>query len=362
MYHCGIIKMGCGPSRESVIKELHSIMSSLKQENIELEEIRNNLKLQQELTSSAGFSVPNLTELVTNSTSLESLLQEAKKYGVSFLPPNSPDLHQNTVIVSTISIQNELEDKNEKIYQLKGEIYRLHNEFDEIKKQISDYENQIKVYSLSLEFKGDQNAEMKHFLIKMNQLEDCKQELISQVTNLEQDCKDLSDQIVALETKENLEKGTGMTYENLLTMSEEEIRTESHKLDQDIKELTENLKRLKEKELEIEEMSNYVMGLKVSKTPRNQHLKLEARETGSKIKHLEKEKEKLLLEIESMHKGFRKIGGEKRSPFPAPSEGYERKYTIDSDENGRAALNHDIEETLRKARELANSIKPRNTS
>ena len=351
--------MGCGTSRESVIKELYSIMSSLKQENIELEEVRNNLKLQQELTSSAGFSVPNLLELSNNSASLESLLQEAKKYGVSFLPPNSPDLHQNTVIVSTIAIQNELEDKNERIYELKGEIYRLHNEYDGIKKEIADYENQIKVYSLALEYKGDQNAEMKHFLNKMNQLEDCKQDLISQVNNLEQDCKELSDQIVALETKENSEKGTGMTYENLLTMSEEEIRNESQKLDQDIKDLTENLKKLKEKELEIEEMSNYVMGLKISNSPKIQHLKFEARETSSKLTHLEKEKSKLILELESMRKLFPKSSIDKRSPFSVHEEVYEINHN--TNENGRAALNHDIEETLRKARELANSIKPRNT-
>jgi chromosome segregation ATPase len=353
--------MGCGPSRESVIKELESIMLKLKQENQELEETRNNLKLQQELTSNAAVAVPSLSELVSNSVTLEGLLQEAKRYGVSFLPPNTPDLHQNTVIVGTISLQNELEEKNERIYQLKAEIYRIYNDYDLIKKQISDIENQIQVYSHSLEFSGDLNAEMKHFLNKMNQLEDTKQDLINQVTSLEQDCKDLSDQIIALETQENLEKDSGMTFENLLTMSEEEIRRESSKLDTEIKELLENIKKLKEKELEIEELSNYVLGLKISNSPKTQTLKQEARETGNRIKSLEKEKERLLLEIQAISKGFKKLQSEKRSPFQEAD--YDRKFTIDSDENqAKAAFDQEIEQVIRKAREVAvSSLNPRNT-
>lgn len=352
--------MGCGLSHESVVQEMKSIMVSMKEENQQLEEIRDNLKLQQELTSSGGFTVPTLTDLVTNSTTLEALLKEAKKYGVTFLPPNSPDLQQNSVIISTISIQNELEDKNEKIYRLKNDIFTVNTECEVIKKEIGEYETQIKQVGLPIEYNGENEAETKYFIIKMNQLEDCKQELVAEVTNLEQDCKDVSDQIVALETQESNEKTGAMTFESLLTMSEEEIKNESVKLDKEIKELTDNLKKLKEKELEIEEMSNYVMGLKMTVSPKNQNLRMQARESANRVNHLEKEREKLLQEIESLKKGKQRLGSEKKIPFS--EERYERNHSGESEEYSRKLnLNMNIEETLRRARELASSLKPRNT-
>ena len=120
------------------------------------------------------------------------------------------------------------------------------------------------------------------------------------------------------------------------------------------------MKKLKEKELEIEEMSNYVMGLKMSVSPKNQHLRMQARESASRVNHLEKEKEKILQEIETLKRGTRRLGSEKKPIFT--EDNYERKRTGESDEyNAKLNLNMNIEETLRKARELANSLNPRNT-
>ncbi|OMJ85238.1 hypothetical protein SteCoe_13474 [Stentor coeruleus] len=350
--------MGCGPSRDSTIRELNEIMKKLKDENLELETQRDNLKLQQELKSDVEVKGKNsLSEIVDLAAKLEIGLKDVKNTGVAFLPPNIPNTVLQANIIRTISIQNELEDKNEQIYELKNSIYNISLEKEIVQEQISDFEKKIKDLELTYLNQNPEIIEINYYIEKLLQLQDTKQGILDQIYDLEEKVKTLAFEIASTEDNIKESQSDAPSYEYLLTMNDDEIKAAMNNVEREIRELTDHLKKLKDMELEIEEMNKYVNNVKSIGPSRARELKKQVDESRSRVKALNREKEKLKNEIEYLSKLSN--NGDK---LQAVNEILDKNKDVEEKtmQTPRIAINSEIEATIRKAKSISASIRNKN--
>ncbi|OMJ94596.1 hypothetical protein SteCoe_2245 [Stentor coeruleus] len=351
--------MGCGPSRDTTIRELNEIMQKLKEENLELESQRDNLKLQQELKSDVEVKGKNsLSEIIELAGKLEIGLKDVKNTGVAFLPPNIPNTLLQANIIRTISIQNDLEDKNEQIYELKNSIYNISLEKEQIQEQISEFEKKTKDLELSYLSQNPEKIEINYYIEKLFQLQDTKQNILDQISDLDEKVKTLTAEVTSTEDNGKENQSDAPSYEYLLTMSDDEIRVAMNSVEREIRELTDHLKKLKDMELEIEEMNKYVNNVKSIGPSRIRELKKQLDESRNRIKALNREKEKLKNEIEYLNKLSN--NGDRVQVI---SELIEKKKDAAGEkllQTPRIAMNTEIEATIKKAKSISSSIRNKN--
>lgn len=351
--------MGCGPSRDTTIRELNEIMQKLKEENLELEAQRDNLKLQQELKSDVEVKGKNsLSEITDLAAKLEIGLKDVKNTGVAFLPPNIPNTLLQANIIRTISIQNDLEEKNEQIYELKNSIYNISLEKETIQEQISDFEKKIKDLEVSYLSQNPEKIEINYYIEKLIQLQDTKQGILDQISDLDEKVKTLTFEVTSTEDNAKENQSDAPSYEYLLTMSDDEIKVAMGNVEREIRELTDHLKKLKDMELEIEEMNKYVNNVKSLGPSRIRELKKQVDESRSRIKALNREKEKLKNEIEYLNK----LSSSNGDKIQVVNELLEKKKDseVRTLQTPRIAMNTEIEATIKKAKSISTSIRNKN--
>jgi chromosome segregation ATPase len=348
--------MGYGYSKNLVIKELNQLIDQIKQENLDLESERDNLKLQQELKSNTDSltkdSIEALNDLLN---SLESQLIEAKHLSVAFLPSNILDHELHARIKEVVSIQNEIEEKDKILNDLKKQIRNLNKERQT--HEVKTVKFQCKIQELELSILGNDKLidnQQNYYREKIMELTENKSKILRNIQDYENICKELSDEIISSENSK--EDPDEYTYERLLAMSESEILSETKKLENEIEDLTEHLKQLKEKEIELEQMNNYINTLQTSTPSKISQLKTQASESRSRIQYLINEKERLKENLGINRNSF--LNTKKLlEPNDIQDHG---KETSDYSKRVRPSISEDIEKTLEKARNLTNSIRFKN--
>lgn len=342
--------MGCGNSRESTIRELKEIMLKLKEENLELEIQKDNFRLQQDLKGKGELKDKNSLSQISNlAGNLEINLKDVKNTGVKFLPPNIPNAILEANIIRTISIQNDLEVKNEEVYELKNVIFAISLQKEQIQEQIIEFEKKTKQLEYSFITRRPEQMEINYYIQKIMQLEDTKQRIIGEITDLDGKIKAVTNEISGNEPSLKEQENDILSYEFLLTMSDEDIKDSMVKVEREIKDLTDHLKKLKDMEYELEELNKYVNNIKGLGVNRVKELRKLIDDSRNRIKALNREKEKLKNEIEYLNKLDDKGNNKVKTDY----ENFEMKILGKEESPLRAQrllLNNNIDEALKKGK------------
>ena len=354
--------MGCGPSRSTLISELNKIIAQITKENAELEAERDNLKLQQELRQDDVLEEKDSVGILNSlSLSLEKQIIEAKHIGVVFLPPHVPDheLYKNINIV--VKTQQKIEEKCEVLQNLKIEVKSLNKEKESVELEIAELEIKMIEFESSISSNDKQNnIEKFYYKEKIRQLAETKSALVKEIQDSENSCKALSDEIFTYEG-EYKDSTDAPTYEYLLTLTENDIRKETIKVEAEIEELTSHLRNLKQKELEIEQMNEYIMNVQHKPPTKIEILRKQVEESKNKAMALSKEKEKIKEEILILKKNSQSNGiDQKMQKVNEILEKNKEKVAEKTEKPSNSSWKNEIVETLQKSKNMMNSFKFKN--
>lgn len=346
--------MGCGPTRTSVLNEIFEIIQKIKEENLELENQRDNLKLQQEMRSESDSGArDSINNLNSASSSLEYQIKNVKNMGVAFLPPTIPNVGLYTRINKFIEIQAELDGKEEIINGLRGEIDENFHEIAELDMEIAELQgriNEIKLISPSDRKQID--TEQNYYKEQIGRLTEEKQELLKELEEIEKLCTELTEEVQASEGESNMMEKQ-YSYEYLITLSDHQLKEETLKVEDEIEDLSGQFKLLKQKELELAIMSNNIDNMEKQSKLKAKTLGKQVEQAKQKIENLNREKRRLQEEIAKAKK-------EATSGLEINMHFLEKNLASPNGQKKNTFQTEEIEETLRKAKEITSSVARRN--
>ena len=351
--------MGCGATRVVLLTEIQNIITSIKQENLELETQRDNLKLQQEMRAEADSGARDSINNLNSSTRfLELQLKNVKTKGVAFLPPTHPDHELLSRLHRFVDCQQSLDEKMGVISSLRGELDEYNNRKLELEMFIAEFETKISEIQVIAPMDGQQSMmEQNYYKDQVARLTDTKQELLKVLQEAESDCRQLTDDIKA--TEGDVRNGDAPpSYEHLLTLSEYQIRDETQRVEGEIEELSAQFKMIKQKEVELENMSRYIESLQQQGNSKISGLRKQVEQARIRVLQLRQEKAKLQGDMARGKKENQNTGIENK--LQAVNDILDRnkeRTNGDAERKQRISIADDIEETIRKARSLASNIK-----
>ena len=354
--------MGCEPSKPAVIRELRESIHQIKQENLVLENQKDRLKLQQELKSDentgARDSINNFRELLSF---LKAQLQKVKQMGVMFLPPTIPDVELFERTKKFKDFQVEIEEKYQVIYDLRAEIFEYNNQIDELEFFIDDYNKKLDALDRSIPTASKQiDLEQNYYKHQIFELEQRKHEMIKTIQEAEVTCKKLSDEIIAIDEEVKDANTDAPTYEFLLTLSKNDLLDESKKIDKEIDDLTEHLKYLKQKEVELEEMNNYILELQNKGPSRIENLRKQADENRERVQSLIQERDRLREDVDRLKLGSPTIQTDNK--LQVVNNILEEKALAENNRRAKIAELSNIEDVIQRAKNMTSSIKSKSVA
>ena len=359
--------MGCSNAKVSALQELEQIIRQITLENDKLEKERDKLKSQHD--DRPEEEKDSLQDLRLMHTDLEKEIKELKDIMTEFMPIPEQKDHTYFLIKSSIDritqLQLELEDQSDQLEEmvskrnaikdehesLQNIIFHTEREILELESLISKQDKAIHDKLYTEESKGLAMLERQRtFVGEEIRIED------TSFRNIYEECK-------ITELDENSNSSEKSSSDSVAALSEVEITKELRDVESELRDLDSQIKSLDLSEIEMHQMNNYVSSLnnKLATTAKNSSIKQQITESQVKIDALRLEKKMLKQEVMSL----------KKCTHDGKSEGTNKKIQalneilqqkrISQETMNSKTLNEklvtDVEETLKKARELSISMK-----
>ncbi|OMJ84933.1 hypothetical protein SteCoe_13839 [Stentor coeruleus] len=353
--------MGCSNAKIAALQEMKHIITQITVENNQLEEERDKLKSHHD--DRPEEEKDSLQDLRTMHNDLEKEIKELKDIMLDFLPiPESKD-NSFTLVRTSIEritqIQLEIEEQSEQLREmvekrkdLKKEHESLEQLIDSTEKEIEEIEKTVEKHEWTLKEQGYfDDSKIKDF-------EKQRSLVIEELRAADTTFKDIPGEDSASDDDGSTEK---QSYENLLTLSEIEINKEIQEVEGELNDIVSQIKDLDLTDVERQQMSNYVasLGNKLKATANMTNIKHQALEGQDKINALKAEKKILKMEVEGLKKISRRNSGDNtNSKIQALNDILQKKNCREQvSKTVNDELVNDIEETLKKARELSSSLR-----
>jgi myosin heavy subunit len=350
--------MGCNNSKFAALQELEQITKQIREENLQLEEERDKLKIQHD--DRPEEEKDSLQDLRSMHFDLEKEIKELKEIMLEFMP--IPENKDNTFLLvknsieRIIQIQSELDEQSETLRQMVSKPKDLQKEQETLEGLIRATEKEIQGLENTIE------KQEKVFREQSSTKDNKIYALFRQRTSIVEDSRGHDTQYSNLyEEIRNWGHDDSLhsdSHDNLLFLSELEINKELAEVNEELEDLSSQIYNLELTEGEITQMSNYInfLKIKLESTAKNSNIKQLIIESKEKIDILKQEKKKLKQEVINLKK-YSTVDCDKgtNQKIQALNDILNRKtrrreitYSKPVEEN----LLSDIEKTLKKAREI----------
>lgn len=354
--------MGCTNSKVAALQELEQIIRQLTIENEQLGIERNKLKSHHD--DRPEEEKDSLQDLRSMHSDLEKEIKELKEIMCEFLPvPEQKDsnflLIKNSIEKIT-QVQLELDEQCELLEEMVVRRKNLGKEHESLEKVIAQTEKQIEDIESTIE-NQENSLNGQDFDNPKRQFERQRTLMIEELRGHDNYLMHEDDKIE--EVDENSTSSDKQTYETLLTLSELEINKELSEVENELNDLNQQIKELDLTDVELQQMRNYIDSLnnKLISTAKNSKIKEQIQEFQQEIEKLKIEKRELKQEVLGLKKYSKTTSSqETNKKIQALNEILLQKHPISDGINRNSMpedLVFDIQETLKKARNLSSSIK-----
>ena len=355
--------MGCNNSKASALQELEQIIHQISIENDQLEKERDKLESQHD--DRPEEEKDSLQDLRLMHSDLE---KEIKEIMLDFMPiPESKD--KNFLLIKSsieriAEIQLEIEDQSTMLEEMTIKRKSMQNDHKSLEAVIVSTEQQIKELENAIEAQEACLKEQGGYDAGIMKYDKHKSLIITEIGSEEDSSSSQSHEEVKMwDPDENSTSSDKQSYETLLMLSENEINKELKDVESELEELSAQIKSLDLTEVELQQMNNYIANLrnKIRTTAKNTNIKLQIIESQQQIEVLKQEKRKIKQEVRGLKKysGSCIDEGTNKKIQALNDILQQRKISRDqfSKKSSNDTLVVDIEETLKKARELSINIK-----
>ncbi|OMJ84251.1 hypothetical protein SteCoe_14673 [Stentor coeruleus] len=294
--------MGCSGSKTFAMSEIQQLIEQVRSENALLEKERDKLKNQR--SSDRSEEEKNiLHEFRTMHNEFERELSQLKDQmiRISAVPEKDPETISTVKdgIEKIIQIQTDLEEKSNKIREILTKREELKKEQMDYEKKIEEMTKNIEGLDIALEAQEETLRSQDNIEDQIHQYEREKNILARQLKEAENTYKNLREELKDWEEIDETNYSDIASFENMLGMSENDIKKELLQVDHDLEELTLRIKDLEIKEIELQQTDNYLTGLseKIASNANAVNIKHQLIETQDKINDLKEEKRRVKAEI-----------------------------------------------------------------